>query len=232
MIGGEKKFKNRRASHSTSGKVSLKVRVKKAEAKKISRAHMVEAGNSEKIADRKMKELPRMFRRKERIDESEKEAVENIFEQAEEIEAKNMMLAAKVEQQKKIIMWSGVAFFMILIGSLWIYNARQILKPVGNESGSDLSGLQFNAIGDELTDKMKEMKDSLQSINEFMKDKASSTDATTTAENAVKDALNGLVKNDISSTTGATSTGSINQLELDELKQKLDELEKKLKKNN
>lgn len=227
MSGGERKLKNPRASH----KVSLKVRVKRPAIKTAFTKPETEIFSTKIKANRKLWPFGKKTKDEKANREAEREIAEAIIEKAEEAETRNIILAAKVEQQKKIIMWSGIIFFMILIGSLWLYNAKQILKPVSNETSGNLSDLQFKSIGDELSDKMRELKTSLGTINEFMKDKAGSTTATSSAEIVSDTASSSLPESTVGTTTATSSTGNIDEQELEALRQKLNELEDKINKS-
>lgn len=70
----------------------------------------------------------------------------------------------KVEQDKRLMMWAGVCFFMVLILFFWILNIKNIFKI--NEVGNNNKEERFNwqEISDEFSKTMEELKEGLGEI--------------------------------------------------------------------
>jgi hypothetical protein len=171
----------------------------------------------------------------------EKEIIKN--EQKEESlddaridsQANRQIAEAQIERSKQIIMWSGVAFFMILIGSVWIY----ILANSINEGANTQSANSSSELKDTLAKSMQEFKDSMEAFKELKNSMASTStlENSGTGNNASSTEIN-------NASTTATSTLSFKQTSLPhaenigtstmekndiaELRKKLEELEKKL----
>jgi hypothetical protein len=147
----------------------------------------------------------------------------------------------QLEKSKRIIMWSGVTFFMVLIGSIWIYIAANNINEgvnTNNESGSPAE------LKDGLSKSMQEFKDSVEIFKELKNSIASSTAASTSPASATEITATTSLPNKTAGTTtpttqkflqassprsAAISTSTIdNKNEIAELKKKLGELEKKL----
>jgi hypothetical protein len=67
-----------------------------------------------------------------------------------------LLVQARIEKDKRLIMWSGVTFFMALILTLWIFNMKTIFKGV--ESDNQETGFEWRETTDELTQTISEFK--------------------------------------------------------------------------
>lgn len=84
------------------------------------------------------------------------------------------ILSEKIETDKRIIMWSGVGFFMILIFAVWIFQIKHAIsqaKIKNNDSKQNLSVMM-----DDIGDKIKQMKDDLEKVKTFDNVSATGTD--------------------------------------------------------
>lgn len=75
-----------------------------------------------------------------------------------------------LDKQKQVIMWSGITFCMILIAFFWLNSTRRVVEESGKnmqEKGS-VNQVWDDAV-DELSDKISEMQNSVDSINSFGK---------------------------------------------------------------
>jgi len=106
----------------------------------------------------------------------------------------------KDEQDKRLMMWAGVAFFMILILFFWILNIRKSFNN-GNQIDSR-GGIDWGEMKENFDETMEQMKEG---IKEF---KAATEEEVDTGDDIKKEQLN--------------------ENEMDELKQRLKEIEKKL----
>ena len=189
----------------TSKKVNLTVKIKKPKIKIVKNKKITK--NTKKIEnakniEKKNKELAR------------EQTIENL-EQAE-------IIYEKIEKDKKMMLIAGVSFFMILIGGFWIYSIKQVFQQTAKsiENNSEISS--WKEMTDELSGKITEMKNGLEKIKEF---ENQSENATTTM--FATTTLPVLPESEISTTIISTTT--LNQkLELEILKQKIEELEDKI----
>ncbi len=191
----------------TSKKVNLTVKIEKPKIKIVRNKKIVK--NTKKIEnveniEKKNKELAR------------EQTIENL-EQAE-------VVYEKIEKDKKMMLIAGVSFFMVLIGGFWIYNIKQVFQQTAEsiENNSEISSLA--EMTDELSGKIVEMKNGLEKIKEF---ENQSENATTTM--FATTTLQVLPESEILSSTTISTTTLSQKLELEILKQKIKELEDKIK---
>lgn len=75
---------------------------------------------------------------------------------------------AEIEYHKKIIMWSGIAFFMVLVSVFWISNTKKVVEEsrtlINQQSDKKVD---WDELVDEISDKIVEMKSGLQNIENF-----------------------------------------------------------------
>ena len=81
-------------------------------------------------------------------------------------ELKEITKITKEEKDKRLVMWSGVIFFMILIIFLWFLNTRKVFSLIGDngkENNFDVSEAteEFNKAFEELSEKMNAMSQQL-----------------------------------------------------------------------
>lgn len=125
--------------------------------------------------------------------------------ESRELAAEATKHSAKLEREKKLIMWSGVSFFMVLIFAFWLFNVREIFNN-GKGGASPAKEQQFNL--EEITDRFNEsMKEVRQNLSQF--------DSLATTSVSV-------------SGPAATTSGELSQEEIRALKSRLEELENKL----
>ena len=147
---------------------------------------------------------------------SEEEAAEMLDrEQArlrEEIQAANaprvvQPVVNKTEKDKRLMMWSGVIFCMLVITIVWIINIKETLKQATAQNNNQALE-EWNKTTDQLAEQMNKIKDSLDKIESFS---ASSTGpvATTAPEQEI--------------ITGATlpEAQNISEQDMAELKEKI-----------
>lgn len=111
------------------------------------------------------------------------------------------MIKEKIEKDKRLIMWSGVTFFMSLILVFWIFNIKSIFKT--NEA-------EKQDLGFELTNMTGELG---RSIGEFRK----------SWEEAKTEKVFDLEKD-----ANTATSSELTKEEIEELKIKIEELEEKL----
>ncbi len=117
--------------------------------------------------------------------------------------------AVKLERDKRLILWSGVTFFMVVIFVFWIFNLKQTFKQI-ESSNSQNQEFNLNKITDDFSKTMEEMKGNLADIKEFAEIPA---EVSTSTEDKI-----------------GTSSPFVqpNQEEIDELKARLEELENRI----
>lgn len=162
-----------------------------------------------------------------------KPTLKNDYEPAQKKPA--VILSQRTEADKKIIMWSGIGFFMVIIFGIWIFQIKQtiIQTKIENNGGSkkDLS-----LIMGEVTDRIGQMKGDLDKIKNFNDANAASVVATSTINTATTSErlpinMEKLMDDIASSALRATSTMSATSSK-EELKTEVIELKKKLEKEN
>ncbi|MBU4347093.1 hypothetical protein KKF23_00865 [Patescibacteria group bacterium] len=109
--------------------------------------------------------------------------------------------SAKAEREKGLIMYTGIAFFMILIISVWIFNMKSVFKSTKAKTGDNTAQAQLNEITDEFSKNMEQIKEGLKEIKSLEKNSSAQN------ETSLKD-----------------SAEKINPDEIEKLKEKLEEL--------
>lgn len=122
----------------------------------------------------------------------------------------------KVERNKRLIMWSGVTFFMVLIVFGWAYSTRQVFKNVEGNNEENFSLSDWREITTEISEKMSQIENDLKAIEEFNSINTSSSGRLPSGDldEGLTDSLN----------TTTTET-QVNAKEIEELKKKLQELQ-------
>ena len=86
----------------------------------------------------------------------------------------------RMEKDKRLIMWSGIIFFIVLIIGFWLMNIKSILRINSSSQSKDSNGqINWNSFRDELNKTMVEIKQRLSEINQLQQvnQLSSSTDA-------------------------------------------------------
>lgn len=134
-----------------------------------------------------------------------------------------VIISQRTEADKKLIMWSGIGFFMVIIFVIWIFQIKQTIIQAKIEGNSN-STEDISMILSDVTEKIGQMKVDLDKIRNY-----SETVATGTAEvdSALRDKIEELVEDIASSTVQATSTveATSTEAEIVELKKMLEEKE-------
>jgi len=139
-------------------------------------------------------------------------------------EGKKVILSGqeeKVERDKKLMMWAGVSFFMVLILALWVLNIKSIFKEVKNPVNNS-SRFEWNKISDEFGQTMEQIKKGLSELKQIDLENKISTTTEEIGSPLFKDNNTGSPIND--QLQGEDS--------LLELKERLEELEENLDNKN
>ena len=142
---------------------------------------------------------------------------EDIEKKIDEINIEGII---KKERDKRMILWAGVSFFMILIFAFWIFNLKQTFKRIETENtGGD--DFEWSEIADDFSKSMSEMKENLAEIKKFTDTAENYETGTSTAP-----IISTSTEEKIISTTTPAEPDGLNEIE--ELKARLEELENKL----
>lgn len=114
----------------------------------------------------------------------------------------------KIEREKRLIMWSGVSFFMLLFVFIWAFNVKSVFEKEMSLEQSNQEQFDVKEISDKFNQTLKEVSQNLAKLDNI----ATSSSATTTDEQLL--------------------AGEINQKEVEQLRSRLEELEKKVEKEN
>lgn len=129
----------------------------------------------------------------------------------------------QTESQKNYIMWGGIAFFMALIIFFWIFNLKQQFKKVtvNNEDVNILKN--WDKMSEEMEKQMTEMQTGIDQIKKLQDTLTSTSTAANTATTTP------IATSTFSSLPEAEDTqpASSSNPQLDLLKRKLENLEKK-----
>ncbi|MBI4812589.1 hypothetical protein HY798_04120 [Candidatus Falkowbacteria bacterium] len=124
----------------------------------------------------------------------------------------------KSERDKKLIMWSGIVFFMVVILAGWIFSMKKMFKET--ELKGSNSEINWVKMAQDLDKTMDEMKKGLSQINSAGPNMATSSSAVsglTSAENSAE----GIAATS-SAEIFATSTLSADEEKINELKLQLE----------
>jgi hypothetical protein len=129
------------------------------------------------------------------------------------------IVSMKIEREKRLIMWSGVIFFMILISFFWIYNTRKVFMNSRLESKSTITeDKTWQELSQEISGKIEDLKEGLKEVEEFTQEPSSTAIVNTEKQERslfeLPVAGTSTIKSDASSTSGS----------VDKLKEKLEEL--------
>lgn len=130
----------------------------------------------------------------------------------------------KTEREKSWIIWSGVTFFMLVIGIIWIFNLKMVFKA----TPKDNSNMDLDKISEDFSRVIEEAKEGIKEIKEVSKDSSASTTPADISDTASSTPV-GAIGNPAMT---ATSTNESEEVDLEELRKKIEELEKKLQTNN
>lgn len=123
----------------------------------------------------------------------------------------------KLQRDKRLILISGVTFFMVLIVSVWFINIREVFNSVPAYDEDDTT-FSWKELSEEFKDNIEQMKEEIEEIK-ILADNST----TTSAEIFSTTTMAGLPGNEDVSATTSTST-IINSDKINELKDKLQNL--------
>jgi type II secretory pathway component PulM len=197
-------------------KAKTKKAVKKTVVKKPKKAAVRKKAAQAKAKPRKTKTAAKP--------ERERTARGDIEKKIDEIDIESII---RKERDKRMILWAGVSFFMVLIFGFWIYNLKHTFKKIENENAGG-NDFEWSEITGDFSKTMDEMKENLAEIKKFA-DTAENYEAATSTV-AVGTSTISIIGTTTEEKIISTST-PVKQDDLDEieeLKARLEELEKKL----
>ena len=130
----------------------------------------------------------------------------------------------RADREKKMIMWSGVTFFMVLVIGFWLFNLKTVFKV--DASNNNNSNLGLADITNNLSKTMDEVSKSLDKFNNL-----ASTTATSTASNTPESlAATSTVSTTVEQVapTSTVPAVSSSQAEIEALKTQLEQLQNKI----
>jgi cytoskeletal protein RodZ len=230
--GKTRKKPEKRTIVNNPKRVNLKVRIKKSarqnsfhpgepveqirQSKKKKHLKIISTGEN-KVTGKDKEIIPREFKEHEKRPENKKNKL-----------WKGGVINKRIERDKRLMMWSGVVFFMILISFFWLYNTKQVFQKTSRENRTDFSFSNWSEMTEEISDKMNQLKDDLEGIKSFGETgtatPATLSDTSTSSLQVSESAEQG--ENLFFSTT---TESYIDPEKLDDIKKKLEELEEKLK---
>ncbi len=116
----------------------------------------------------------------------------------------------RIEQDKRLMMWAGVAFFMVLIFGIWIFNLKNVFKTTENTDTNNSAVQEWDKIADEFTKTLEKVKEGMAELKEVEIEEEGRnvfSETATTSDDAV------IFEDD----------------EINELKKRLEELENQIK---
>lgn len=135
----------------------------------------------------------------------------------------------KVEPDKKLMMWAGVSFFMVLILAGWVLNIKSIFEKT--ERAKDTRQFEWGKITNEFNQAMEQIKKGVEELKRI-----NIEDDISTTTNDVNGLLPESQNTEISPSDSLANDGGQLKAEngesLEELKNRLRELEEKIENKN
>lgn len=159
--GGRKKIK--KAAIKPAGKKRLNIRVLKA-------SKQIKKKVSRKKDDRKRELMPGTLKAK-----SVKHKAANVAPKKTSGKPKEEAAATsqrknsqeKIDRDKRLIMWTGVTFFMLLIVVVWVFSMKYQLEQVRIQNDNSDSSQDWRELSDEVGEKMAEIISGFKKIKSF-----------------------------------------------------------------
>ncbi len=136
----------------------------------------------------------------------------------------------EVEKNKRLVMWSGVTFFMLAIVIIWAINIKSVFKAAPETAGSDFN---WEEISENFSRSMEEAKKGIDEVKSIAgEENATTTPAVLPAGGAASStSTSDVAGSDAGNAIASSTDESADQVDLKELRKKIEELEKKLKTN-
>lgn len=186
-------------------------KIKSGRKAKPEKVDLVKKKNNLAVVEKK-KPVLRLIKKNEPVKESVTEELINTSEE------KGKIIIHKIydqdDRQKRMIMWTGVSFFMVLIVGFWLINLRTVFKATEVKS-SGVEQMNLQEITSNLTKTMSEVSESLSKLSE-----ASSSVSATVGSSTASDLVVATSSEVIADTSVSTTTT------IDILKEKLQILQK------
>lgn len=135
------------------------------------------------------------------------------------------IISENVEQDKNLILWSGVVFFMLLIIFFWARHTGEMFQKTESEDSALSTLSDWRVAADDIAARMKELKSDLEEIR--IKSEENSGTGTTPVLNLNPEITPSTTTPDIS-----TTSIDIKTEEIEKLKIRLEELETLIKNKN
>ncbi len=72
----------------------------------------------------------------------------------------------KIERDKRLMMWAGVTFFMVLIFGVWIFNIKNVFKTIENTDTNSSAVQEWDKIADEFSATLEKVKEGMAELKE------------------------------------------------------------------
>jgi len=108
------------------------------------------------------------------------------------------------DQDKKMIMWSGITFFMVLIIGFWLFNIKTIFKTDSNTANGNQQ-FNWNNIKGELNQTMAEVKKNLSEIKNLQNQTMPNTLPSGNISSSTEQKIEQLKEKLLSDTTAAST---------------------------
>ncbi|MFH1745074.1 MAG: hypothetical protein ABH881_02815 [bacterium] len=168
------------------------------------------------------------LRKKNRTKGVEKRKEEEMKKHVEDL-VRREIVRARIEKQKRIVLWTGVIFFMSLIAFGWVFSLKNSFQEISAEE----TAVNLNGMSKDIDGQIKELKDNMEKAKESfgLKDPGELNGASSTVDElfATSSEASVEVVAPISATSTEIKTDQKTLDEIESLKLKIDELEKKMK---
>jgi len=163
---------------------------------------------------------------RKRVVLDQKTETEKITPQEKEIVAQ--ILSKKEEDYKIKIMYAGVSFFMIVIIFFWAYNVKNMVTKSNILGESENYSEKLDNISDDFKEKITEIKNNLEEIESFIDTTETTSSDETLLATSTSDTMENYHPKQNEATTSSSTESNIDQENIEELKEKIRELENKL----
>lgn len=217
----------------TSKKTSLKVKVTKT-AKPKKAVHTIDKKEHIKKRRVKKKKASKAIDKKE---EHTEKAPKLQVEKENTVPAKIQprIIYEKVERDKLLIIRAGVTFVMLFIVIGWVYNMKQTLRMTDDGNVEQLTIENIKDLSSEVAEKIDQISEDINKVQSFaasnIENLAIASLSTTTTERspfAEASTTIPLLIEKLNNIEASTSTKSSEEIELEILKKRIEELENKL----
>ena len=70
----------------------------------------------------------------------------------------------RIDREKRLIMLSGVTFFMVLVGFFWLYNTKAVFERTKIETKGSQESIDWDELTENISENIEKMKEGLESV--------------------------------------------------------------------